>query len=333
MKLYRGGTGTTQRLRAWEEHEDLPRLQENPATYIPSEALRQAVNVALQLRQPLLVTGEPGTGKSQLAFSIAHDLGLGAPLVFHTTTTATARDLFYRYDALAHFQDVNLKVAPTQVESYIEFEALGRAIILSNSPGSLKGRLPERLLPATPRQSVVLIDEIDKAPRDFPNDILNEIEKLTFRVRETGESYAADPRFWPILVLTSNAEAVLPEAFLRRCIFFHIDFPDRLQLRGIVVSKLGSAFGEGRKGEWLTDVIRHFLQIRKLALRKRPATAEFLAWLQILDRIGVNPDKLQTGEAEALLCTYSILAKNHEDLDLLRREVLTLHDHNGSGKR
>ncbi len=288
----------------------------DPAGYTPSAGLRQAVNVALTLQQPLLVTGDPGTGKSTLADSIAHDLGLGSALRFYTTTTAIAREVFYRYDSLSHFQDANIrKQAGIDVQNYISYEALGLAILRSNDPGEVNARLPEKWQIREQEQSVVLIDEVDKAPRDFPNDILNEIESLQFRVRETGQSFAADRRFWPIVVMTSNSENTLPDPFLRRCIFYHIEFPGPEELREIVRLRLPAVFA---KREFLDAAIRQFMDIRKLAMRKRPATAEFLAWVQVLNRAGIDPLKPVQGRKEALLCTYSILAKNETDYRLVR---------------
>src|SRR5436305_12540044 len=132
----------------------------DPAGYLADEGLRDAVNVALMLGQPLLVTGEPGTGKTQLAASIAFELGLSAPLIFHTKTTSTARDLFYRYDALGHFHDAQSRKDETRVEDYIHYEALGLALLLSMSPQEANPFLPDQLRDAGPGRSVVLIDEV-----------------------------------------------------------------------------------------------------------------------------------------------------------------------------
>src|SRR5215212_4675301 len=166
------------RLAPYQKNEDL----EHPRHYVAEDGLRNAVNVAPALGQPLLVTGEPGTGKTQLAYSIAYELELPgkdnpAPLVFHTKTTSTASDLFYRYDALAHFHDAQFK-KDEQISAtpYIKYEALGRAILLSMKEGDPNRNALDALEGKKPARSVVLIDEIDKAPRDLPNDVLNEIE-------------------------------------------------------------------------------------------------------------------------------------------------------------
>ncbi|HEU4767864.1 MAG TPA: MoxR family ATPase, partial [Pyrinomonadaceae bacterium] len=267
--------------------------------------LRDAVNVALVLGQPLLVTGEPGTGKTQLAGSIAHELSLAPPYVFRTKTTSTAKDLFYRYDALRHFHDANVikKNAETlNVEDYINYEALGLAILYAQKDNS------------SARRSVVLIDEVDKAPRDFPNDILNEIEEFSFTVSETGKTFEVNESHRPIVLLTSNSEKNLPDAFLRRCVFYNIPAPDHRQLLSIVKNrlKLSEDFYP-----FVEPLVRHFEDIRGLALKKKPATAELLAWLAVLNKMHVNNDSVAPGKSEALAFTYSILAKNKEDSELM----------------
>ncbi|MEM9984374.1 MAG: MoxR family ATPase [Bacteroidota bacterium] len=262
--------------------------------------MRDAVNVAIALGQPLLLTGEPGTGKTRLAFSVAHELGLDQPHIFYTKTTSVARDLFYTYDSLSHFHDAQLKEKKDlDVKNYIQYQALGQAIIES-----------ER------RRSVVLIDEIDKAPRDLPNDVLNELEEMSFTVRETGEQFSANQAHRPILILTSNSEKNLPDAFLRRVVYYHISFPDRNTLESIVRKRL--QLSDGFRENMLSDAIRHFEEIRKnRGLRKPPATAELLAWIHILDREGIDLSSSIPEQIEKIAMSYSILAKNKDDLDKL----------------
>src|SRR5438270_6699363 len=292
---------------------------DGPEHYVADRGLRDAVNVALMLGQPLLVTGEPGTGKTQLAASIAFELNLSAPLIFHTKTTSTARDLFYRYDALGHFHDAQFRKDESRVEDYIHYEALGLAILLSMNPQEANPYLPEQLRDAGPVRSVVLIDEVDKAPRDLPNDVLNEIDNMSFTVKETGHIFSADQKLRPVVVLTSNSEKNLPDAFLRRCVFYHISFPGRERLKEIVQRRL--RFDSNFTPQMLDHALQHFEKIRDLTLKKRPATAELLAWLRILDKRKIDVSNLQRGEAEALAFTYSILSKSKEDQDLILRNL------------
>lgn len=278
----------------------------SPENYIPSKGLINAVNVSISLGQPLLLTGEPGTGKSHLAYSIAHELDLGKPLVFRTKTTSTSRDLFYTYDALSHFRSVQTK-QDHDINTFIREGALGAAI----KSGSRK---------------VVLIDEIDKAPRDLPNDILNEIESLSYEVAETGAFFEAKNQNRPIVIMTSNSEKNLPDAFLRRCIFYHLPFPSSQELFAILNARLSSNFFNS---EELEKLVQHFLALRtKYIKRKKPATAELLSWLQIMEQLefknleNINDfEKLSDEQKELLLISYSALAKTSEDFKDLKRNL------------
>ncbi|MEZ4688298.1 MAG: MoxR family ATPase [Bacteroidia bacterium] len=301
FEIYKGdGTTISERGLALPAYED-PLYRDAPKRYIAAPPLRDAVNVAISLGQPLLLTGEPGTGKTQLAFSVAYELGLEKPFVFNTKTTSSARDLFYRYDSLAHFHDSQLgKKEEINVEDYIAYEALGLAILQSEK-----------------KRSVVLIDEIDKAPRDLPNDLLNEFESLSFTVRETGKTFAASPENRPILILTSNSEKNLPEAFLRRVVYYHIPFPDQETLKKIVRTRL--PLSESFTEAMLNAAIDHFTDLREnRGLRKRPATAELLAWIHILDEQNIDFSGNIADQMEKIAMSYSILAKNKDDLDKLQ---------------
>ncbi|HEY0170148.1 MAG TPA: MoxR family ATPase [Pyrinomonadaceae bacterium] len=320
--LYYAGDGT----RATDGARRLPDYErlvppDDPGGYRAELGLVNAVNAALMLGQPLLVTGEPGTGKTQLARSVAHELGLPEPLTFNTKTTSTARDLFYRYDSLAHFHDAQFRKGgdggreALDVEKYITYEALGRAILLAMSPKEADPFLPPEQRGMGPVRSVVLIDEIDKAPRDLPNDVLNEIVSMSFTVRETGRTFSAPGRYRPIVILTSNAEKNLPEPLLRRCVFYYIKFPDddSARLAEIVRSRLGEGDG-GLSGDMLSHALTHFLEIRtNKQLRKPPATAELLAWLRVLGKRGI--DAGNPSHAAALASTYPVLLKYKDDLD------------------
>jgi MoxR-like ATPase len=319
FRLYTGEGSTVAQRGAELPLLDAPGSLDDPTGYLAEEGLRDAVNVAVALGQPLLLTGEPGTGKTQLAASVAHELGLPAPFVFNTKSTSTARDLFYQYDALRHFHDSQFRPGETATEEYVTYEALGLAILLAMEPRAAKEFLPEPLRARGPTRSVVLIDEVDKAPRDLPNDVLNEIEEMTFTVKETGRRFAADRRYRPIVILTSNSEKTLPDAFLRRCVFYHLTFPSRERLIQIVQRRLGGA--ARLTPAMVEQAVRHFEKIRELGLRKRPSTAEFLAWLRVLDRLQIDLSDLKPGQREAIAFTYSILAKSQEDLRFLQEQL------------
>ena len=228
------------------------------------------------------------------------------PLVFNTKTTSTARDLFYSYDALRRFHDSQFRKEELLAGDYIQYEALGLAILLSLEAREANPYLPPHLRDAGPVRSVVLVDEIDKAPRDLPNDVLNELEKMSFTVNETRRSFTADQRYRPILILTSNSEKNLPDAFLRRCVFFHIGFPDRHRMREIVRRRL--KLDADFTPRMLENALAQFESIRSLPMKKKPATAECMAWLQVLDRMKIDVGSLEPNQVEALALTYSVLA-------------------------
>ena len=279
-----------------------------PEDYISGKELRDAVNVALLLRKPLLLTGEPGTGKTQLAASIAWELGLDEPLKFETKSTSQARDLFYVYDALSRFH-----ARETQADKilFLTYGALGEALVRTHDEEAVRSHLPPEFEHGGRRQSVVLIDEVDKAPRDFPNDLLNELELGYFRIPELGKvTVRADPELMPILVITSNSEKDLPNAFLRRCVFHHITFPDRETLLKIVSRRLGMT--AGGSSDFLDDALDLFFLLRNGGLLKRPATAELLDWVLLLRQLRPEAENPVT-DRDLLSSTLSTLVKTAED--------------------
>ncbi|MCS3896275.1 MoxR-like ATPase [Bradyrhizobium japonicum USDA 38] len=265
----------------------------DPREYRRDPGLVDAVNVALLLRQPLMVSGEPGTGKTVLAASIAFELGLGAPLTFETKSTSQARDLFYGYDTLGRFTAKELATSLGRPADYITYSALGQAIVHANHPEDLKEILPAGYVHPGKRRSVVLIDEVEKAPRDFPNDILNEIERMYFRIPELGNRIVevADSDYHPIVVMTNNSEKSLPDAFLRRCIYYNIPFPEAPVMEEIILARLPSYFPKDNDLTLMRDAVRFALFIRNDAagLEKKPGTSELLNWLSAMIRLGARP--------------------------------------------
>jgi MoxR-like ATPase len=305
---------------------------DDPARYVVPEDVAQAINVSLILGMPLLVTGEPGTGKTELGRVIAHELHTAEPFKFETKSTSQAKDLFYTFDVIGRFGAPNIEGASSDPRDYISYHALGRAILDAFSRDAVAHLLSAGAARdhKGPKRSVVIIDEIDKAPRDFPNDLLNEIDRMAFRVPELQN--ATSPGFdggtgipsnlRPIVVITSNSEKGLPDPFLRRCVYVDITFPTPDELLSIVAARI-----EGIEGACplVDDALALFAELRKpvgrAALNKRPGTAELLNWLQFLRTTGFRPqDRLTTRDArQRLEVSLVALIKNREDRDTARR--------------
>jgi MoxR-like ATPase len=269
-----------------------------PGRYLADSRLTTAVNTALVVEQPLLVTGEAGTGKTMLAWSIAAELGLGDVLAFHTRSDNQARDTLYDVDHLLRFYHAQTHDPRAEkIETYVRWQALGEAI-------------------RSPQQRVVLIDEVDKAPRDFPNDLLDEIDRMEFRVPELGQNYKA--AFRPIVVITSNSERQLPDPFLRRCVFHRIDFPSGPRLQAILQERLGHLTIERR----LIEVaVARFEYLRAMqGWEKMPSTAELIAWVRVLHKAGVEAATLEMIALQELPFP-GVLIKTQQDLGMLQRSV------------
>lgn len=323
------------------ENEVVRQGDDARAIYFADKGLETAAQVAMQLGHPLLLTGEPGTGKTTFAAYVATTLGpayfkgkngsVSGPFalhVFETKSTSISTDLFYRFDTLRRFQAVHTPGMSTDTRDYITFEALGRAIIESQPFAAVADLARvEKEFPG-PRRSVVLIDEIDKAPRDFPNDLLNEIERNFFRISEWTDptkggirTVQANIDLLPIVILTSNSEKNLPAPFLRRCVFHHIRFPSR-QEKGRLVNIIRSRVSapDERLVESASDF---FYDIRdKLHLEKLPTSYELVQWLTILHTpdwfgagVKVMGKTLSDLPLERLKETLGVIAKTVDDRD------------------
>jgi MoxR-like ATPase len=295
-----------------------------PADYLPDSGLVDAFRTMLLLRRPLLLTGEPGTGKTQAAHYLSWKLGYGEKaLRFDTKSTSTARDLFYSYDTIARFHAAQTREGSQQGIDYIQYNALGSAILRANAASSLHGALPPDFHhPGHPTQSVVLIDEIDKAPRDFPNDLLNELENMTFRIPELGNrEFQADVRFLPLVLVTSNSEKNLPGAFLRRCVYYHIQKPTRDQFALILKSRLHIDTAT----QLIEDALDFLMYARsgEAELAKKPSTAELLDFALVLRANGAKlTQRFRDIQPEVIAALGTLIKGETDDRERVLREWL-----------
>ena len=263
-------------------------------SYVATDDLTVAVNATVALERPLLVKGEPGTGKTELARQVARALGLDL-IEWHIKSTTRAHQGLYEYDAVSRLRDSQLGDDRVHdVRNYIR-----------------KGKLWQAF--EADRKVVLLIDEIDKADIEFPNDLLQELDRMEFHVYETGETVRAAHR--PVVIITSNNEKELPDAFLRRCFFHYIRFPDMETMKRIV-----GVHHPGIKDRLLTEALTQFYEIRETAgLRKKPSTSEVLDWLKLLLAEDLSPEDIRRDGADALPKLHGALLKNEQDVQLFER--------------
>ena len=267
---------------------------EGTDSYVATEDLTVAVNAAVTLERPLLVKGEPGTGKTELARQVAGALGLSI-IEWHVKSTTRAAQGLYEYDAVSRLRDSQLgEDRVHDVANYIR-----------------KGKLWQAF--EADEKCVLLIDEIDKADIEFPNDLLQELDRMEFFVYETGETISARTR--PVVIITSNNEKELPDAFLRRCFFHYIRFPDIEVMKQIV-----EVHFPGIKPALLTTALTQFYEIRdQQGLKKKPSTSEVLDWLKLLLAEDLSPEDLRRDGASALPKLHGALLKNEQDVALFER--------------
>jgi MoxR-like ATPase len=267
---------------------------EGTEAYVADKDLTVAVNAAIRLERPLLVKGEPGTGKTELARQIAESLGLSL-IEWSVKSTTKAQQGLYEYDAVSRLRDSQLgDDRVNDVSNYIR-----------------RGKLWEAF--TAEEKTVLLIDEIDKADIEFPNDLLQELDRMEFFVYETGETVRAKQR--PIVIITSNNEKELPDAFLRRCFFHYIRFPEMATLQRIV-----DVHYPGIKQSLVREALTQFYAIRETAgLKKKPSTSEALDWIRLLVSDDVEPEALRGDAKNALPKLHGALLKNEQDVHLFER--------------
>ncbi len=265
--------------------------------FVPGGDLETAANTAIAVGAPILLTGEPGTGKTQAAYYAAYKLGIEPVVHFQVKSGSTAKDLLYHFDAVRYFHDANLRKTgePLDKKDYVEKRALWTA---------MTSEFPR----------ILLIDEIDKAPRDFPNDLLHELDRMEFTVTETGETVSEGREKRPMVFITSNSERRLPEPFLRRCVYHHIEFDDTILERAVEKRK---HHYENLSDDFVKMAMQRFLALRDKTLRKSPSTSEFLVWLRVLAlTVHTRPERLDSDLSR--LPYLGVLLKDHQDVEDVR---------------
>jgi MoxR-like ATPase len=264
-------------------------------TYVATDDLKVAVNAAITLERPLLIKGEPGTGKTVLALEVAR--AINAPLIeWHIKSTTKALQGLYEYDAVTRLRDSQLGDERVKdIRNYIK-----------------RGKLWEAF--TAPERPVLLIDEIDKADIEFPNDLLQELDRMEFFVYETGETIKAKRR--PIVIITSNNEKELPDAFLRRCFFHYIKFPDPDTMRAIIEVHFPNL-----KGRLVAEALKIFYDVREVpGIKKKPSTSELLDWIKLLLNEDIGPETLRETDPRKLIPPlHGALLKNEQDVHLFER--------------
>jgi MoxR-like ATPase len=278
---------------------------EGTDNYVATDDLRVAVNAAIALERPLLVKGEPGTGKTMLAMEVARSLGM--PIIeWHIKSTTKAHQGLYEYDAVARLRDGQLgEERARDIKNYVK-----------------KGKLWEAF--TAPERPVLLIDEIDKADIEFPNDLLQELDRMEFYVYETDETIKAKVR--PVVIITSNNEKELPDAFLRRCFFHYIKFPD-----DEVMNQIVEVHFPGIKKRLVSEALATFYKMRDVpGLKKKPSTSELIDWLKLLMSEDIDVETLREKNPNKLVPPlHGALLKNEQDIQLFERLAFLARRENG----
>ena len=309
-------------------------VDDHPGDYVPDPGLVDAVNVALVLNRPLLLTGDPGTGKTQLAFSVAWQLASRKQLNvatahverFEAKSTSVARDLFYSFDTLGRFQAAYSGGKANNID-YITYNALGRALLRALPKTTVSHLLPPQFDHDGPTRSIVLIDEIDKAPRDFPNDLLNEIDQMFFRMPELGNERVGGADvlsrdYFPLVFISSNSEKNLPDPFLRRCIYYNIPFPERDALETILLARLKSLMPA--RGRLIEDVLDFYGELRdNQASGRKISPAELIQWITFMLKSGADPKGSLRDASGKAIAGLSAISKDLDDQERLGRALKT----------